>query len=76
MAEYELYYSFVSEHYPSRMHIEHLISGVDWMNGAVCDTEEMNCCHEKNVLLKGCHDHRIKMYQVDNSDPGDMCCEL
>ncbi|KAL7516642.1 hypothetical protein ACHAWX_001635 [Stephanocyclus meneghinianus] len=76
MAEYELYYSFVSEHYPGRMHIEHLVSGVDWMNGAVCDAKDMNCCHEKNVLLKGCHDHRIKMYEVDNSDPGDMCCEL
>jgi hypothetical protein len=73
IAEYELYYAFMLNFYPERMHIEHLISGKDWMNSAICDVEEMECCREKNVLLKGCHDHRIKNYELGD-DPGDMCC--
>lgn len=76
VAEYELYYSFMLEHYPERMHIEQLTAGVDWMNSAICDSKEMKCCHEKNVLLKGCHDHRIRQHEEEGDNPGDMCCEL
>ena len=75
IAEYELYYSFVSAFYPERMHIKRLTPGKDWMNSAICNEEEMKCCRENNVLLKGCHDHRIK-YHLAGGDPGDMCCEL
>ena len=58
------------------MHIKQLIAGIHWMNDAICDSKEVKCCHEKNVLLKGCHDHRIQWYEEERADPGDMCCEL
>lgn len=73
IAEYELYFAFVASFYLERMQIDRLTPGKDWMNSAVCDAREMQCCREKNVLLKGCHDHRIKKYLIDD-DPGDMCC--
>jgi len=57
------------------MTIEVLTPGKDWMNSAICDANEMKCCHEHNVLLKGCHDHRIKRY-TEGADAGDMCCDL
>ena len=75
IAEYELYYSFVSEFYPERMLIEQLTPGKDWMNSAICNEKEMKCCRDNYVLLKGCHDHRIKNH-LAGDDPGDMCCEL
>eukprot|EP00581_Thalassiosira_minuscula_P014576 CAMPEP_0183712858 /NCGR_PEP_ID=MMETSP0737-20130205/7913_1 /TAXON_ID=385413 /ORGANISM="Thalassiosira miniscula, Strain CCMP1093" /LENGTH=378 /DNA_ID=CAMNT_0025941577 /DNA_START=170 /DNA_END=1303 /DNA_ORIENTATION=+ len=60
VAEYELYFSFVSENYPHRVNLETIEDGVDIMLfSAICDEKEMACCREKSVLLKGCHDHRI-----------------
>ncbi|KAL3788233.1 hypothetical protein ACHAWO_012622 [Cyclotella atomus] len=73
ISEYELYYAFMVSFYPERMHVHRLTPGKDWMNSAICGDREMQCCREKNVLLKGCHDHRIKKYLIDD-DPGDMCC--
>lgn len=76
IAEYELYYSFVSEHYPERVHLEVLTDAVDIVLGsAICDEEEMKCCRKQGVLLKGCHDHRLKKYNADSSEVGGMCCK-
>lgn len=75
ISEFELYFSFISNFYRERMTIEVLTPGKDWMNSAVCNANEMKCCREHNVLLKGCHDHRIKRY-TEGADAGDMCCDL
>ncbi len=78
IAEYELYYSFVSTNYPERVRLETLNNGQNYMaSSAVCSEEEMSCCEKKGVLLKGCHDHRVTPYQRDQKNPGlkgDMCC--
>ena len=72
MAEYLLYYAFVLENYPKR--IIPMKSGVDIMDSGVCNEEEMKCCSEKHVLLKGCHDNRIEKYR-SSGWTGDMCCD-
>ena len=78
IAEYELYYAFVSTQYPDRVKVETLINGENYMgSSAICSANEMECCERKGVLLKGCHDHRIKIYEKDPKNPlnkGDMCC--
>ena len=75
VAEYELYFSFVSENYRQRVNIERIKSRVDFMGGsAICDKEEMDCCHNKSVLLKGCHDHSVKAWRHNPASMGDMCC--
>jgi len=77
VAEYELYHAFVSENYPERMHSETLIEGVNFMGGsAVCDAEEIECCREMGVVLKGCHNHRIREYNRDPTQTGSICCEM
>jgi hypothetical protein len=76
IAEYELYYSFLNEHYPERIHLETLKNTVNFMSGsAICDADEMHCCEEKRVLLKACHDHRVTQWKTNRTDFGDMCCE-
>lgn len=80
IAEYELYFAFVSENYPDRVRLERLTNGENYMgSSAICNAREMKCCEEKGVLLKGCHDHRIKAF-IDSkgsrkSSLGDMCCQ-
>ena len=59
VAEYLLYYAFVLENYPERIRQIPMKSGVDVMDSGVCEEEEMKCCRDKQVLLKGCHDHRL-----------------
>ena len=77
VAEYELYHAFVSENYPERMHSETLIEGVNFMGAsAVCDAEEIECCREMGVVLKGCHNHRIREYNRDPTQTGSICCEM
>ena len=57
------------------MNIERIKGGVDFMGGsAICDKEEMDCCHNKSVLLKGCHDHSVKAWRHNPASMGDMCC--
>ncbi len=75
VAEYELYYSFLAEHYPERINVEVLKNNDVMLASAICDAEEMQCCRHQNVLLKGCHDHRINEYKNDKNMTGDMCCE-
>jgi hypothetical protein len=82
VAEYELYFSFISFHYPERVHLEPLVNGVNFMGGSsICTDDEMECCREKKVLLKGCHNHRIDfMNNAKDEDDreyamGDMCCK-
>eukprot|EP00571_Detonula_confervacea_P001439 CAMPEP_0172323458 /NCGR_PEP_ID=MMETSP1058-20130122/48775_1 /TAXON_ID=83371 /ORGANISM="Detonula confervacea, Strain CCMP 353" /LENGTH=505 /DNA_ID=CAMNT_0013039455 /DNA_START=21 /DNA_END=1535 /DNA_ORIENTATION=+ len=66
IAEYELYYAFVSEQYTERVRLEPLRNGENYMaSSAICDAKEMACCQEKGVLLKGCHDHRINSWRND-----------
>eukprot|EP00986_Skeletonema_menzelii_P015077 scaffold11014_cov137-Skeletonema_menzelii.AAC.3 len=81
VSEYELYFSFISVHYPQRVHLESLENGVDMMlASAVCTADEMECCRKRGVLLKGCHDHRIDLMNNAKSNGqrvhamGDMCC--
>ncbi|KAL7544568.1 hypothetical protein ACHAWF_007945 [Thalassiosira exigua] len=75
IAEYELYFSFVSTNYPQRVRLETLKQGVDYMGSSgVCDAREMACCEERGVLLKGCHDHRVEMWRKNPRQVGDMCC--
>ncbi|KAL9178808.1 hypothetical protein ACHAXT_003939 [Thalassiosira profunda] len=78
VAEYELYFAFVSENYPQRVKVDVLTNLVDYMgSSAICTEEEMQCCERKGVLLKGCHDHRIQWWKDAPHDPatvGDMCC--
>ena len=76
IAEYELYYSFVTTNYAERVRVDTLTNTVDYMGGsAICSAEEMKCCEEQGVLLKGCHDHRIRKYNHHpfESNLGDMC---
>lgn len=74
VAEYELYFSFVSENYPQRVNLERLTDRVDYMGGsAICDEKEMECCREQGVLLKGCHDHRMSEWKKNPAQVGDMC---
>jgi hypothetical protein len=75
VAEYELYFSFVSENYPLRIGLERLKDGRDYMGGsAICDEEEIRCCREKSVLLKGCHSHRVEGWKKNPGAVGSMCC--
>ena len=76
ISEFELYFTFLQSFYSDRMHInvERLTPGKDWMNSGICDAREMKCCHDKNVLLKGCHDHRLAIFQ-QHGNKGDMCCD-
>ena len=46
---------------------------VDVMNSAICDREEMKCCEEKGVLMKGCHDHRIITYKKQMAERKVAC---
>ena len=65
----------MSEQFPERIQTETITQLKDVMLGsAICDADEMECCREKNVLLKGCHDHRISNWRKNPSDVGDMCC--
>ena len=82
ISEYELYYSFILYNYPERVHVETLVNGETiMMASAVCNANEMECCHSQGVLLKGCHDHRIEAVQKAKSEnerkwaTGDMCCK-
>jgi hypothetical protein len=82
ISEYELYYSFISYNYPDRVHVETLVNGENIMiASAVCNVNEMECCHNQGVLLKGCHDHRIQAVQKAKHEnarvwaAGDMCCK-
>jgi len=81
VAEYELYYSFVSFHYPERVLLKNLQNGADFMGGSsICNDHEMECCRNQNVLLKGCHNHRIEAMNTAErkvekySAMGEMCC--
>ncbi|KAL7533391.1 hypothetical protein ACHAXR_007667 [Thalassiosira sp. AJA248-18] len=75
IAEYELYFAFVSENYPERVMVGTLTNNVDYMaSSAICDKREMKCCEDRGVLLKGCHDHRIKEWEKYPIMVGDMCC--
>eukprot|EP00985_Skeletonema_marinoi_P000843 scaffold327_cov93-Skeletonema_marinoi.AAC.1 len=81
VAEYELYYSFVSFHYPERVLLKNLQNGADFMGGSsICNDHEMECCRNQNVLLKGCHNHRIEAMNTAESKVekfgamGEMCC--
>mmetsp|Transcript_8723 Transcript_8723/g.18637 ORF Transcript_8723/g.18637 Transcript_8723/m.18637 type:complete len:414 (+) Transcript_8723:85-1326(+) len=74
VAEYELYYSFLAEHYPERINVEVLKKSDVMLASAICDAKEMQCCRDQNVLLKGCHDHRINEYKENKSLTGDICC--
>ena len=74
VAEYKLYSAFVRENYPQRIHFETLKNGVNFMGGsAICEKEEIKCCREKSVLLKGCHVHRISSWRKNPNNVGDMC---
>ena len=76
IAEYELYFAFASHNYPERVNVVPLINEKDYMAGsAICSSEEMKCCEDKGVLLKGCHDHRIRLWEGDQTLVGDMCCK-
>ena len=82
VAEYEVYYSFISTNYPERVHLERLLNGVNYMGGSsVCTDDEMECCREKKVLLKGCHNHRIDAMKTARDEDerefamGNMCCK-
>jgi hypothetical protein len=82
ISEYELYYSFISYNYPDRVQVETLVNGESIMiASAVCNVNEMECCHNQGVLLKGCHDHRIQAVQKAKNEnervwaTGDMCCK-
>jgi len=81
VAEYELYFSFISFNYPDRVYLEQLVNGVNYMAGsAICTNDEMECCREKSVLLKGCHNHRIDALKEAKGRfqrkhaIGEMCC--
>lgn len=75
VAEYELYFAFVATNYPERVQVQPLVNGKDYMGAsAVCTEEEMKCCRERGVLLKGCHDHRIRWHEKNPAMVGDMCC--
>ena len=81
VAEYELYYSFISHNYPERVHTVKLENGMNYMGGsAICDKAEIDCCRAKGVLLKGCHNHRIDLMKAATSNYarnvaiGDLCC--
>ena len=76
IAEYELYFAFAKARYPERIRVTPLTNGRDYMgSSAICDAEELACCRERGVLLKGCHDHRIALWQQKKAtNPGDMCC--
>ncbi len=81
VSEYELYYSFISFNYPERVHLESLLNGENFIEAsAVCTAHEMECCRKKDVLLKGCHDHRIDFLSKAKNNAekffamGDMCC--
>ncbi len=81
VSEYELYYAFISFHYPERVHMESLVNGENFIEAsAVCTDDEMECCRKKDVLLKGCHDHRIDLMNKAKNNAekffamGDMCC--
>lgn len=81
VSEYELYYSFISSQYPERVHLESLVNGENFIvASAVCTDDEMECCRKKDVLLKGCHDHRIDLMNKAKTNAekfhamGDMCC--
>jgi hypothetical protein len=70
VSEFELYYSFVSVHYPERLHVVTLVEDVDFvLSSGICSDHEMECCRNKQVLLKGCHNHR-----VGEANAGGMCC--
>ncbi|EJK76024.1 hypothetical protein THAOC_02233 [Thalassiosira oceanica] len=76
IAEYELYFAFVSHNYPERVNVVSLTNEKDYMAGsAICSSEEMKCCEDRGVLLKGCHDHRILLWEEDETLVGDMCCQ-
>ena len=76
IAEYELYFAFVSHNYPERVNVVSLTNGKDYMAGsAICSSEEIKCCEDRGVLLKGCHDHRIQLWEEDKTLVGDMCCQ-
>lgn len=77
VSEYELYFNYVREHYPQRLQLETVKQGRDIMLGsAICDEQEMECCREQSVVLKGCHDHRVSYWRENPEAVGDMCsCE-
>ncbi|KAL7503033.1 hypothetical protein ACHAXN_002699, partial [Cyclotella atomus] len=75
VAEYLLYFAFLENRYPERITMVPLKWTVDVMNSGVCDEEEMKCCEQREVLMKGCHDHRVEEYRASNGTvTGDMCC--
>lgn len=75
VAEYLLYFAFLENKYPERVRMVPMMPGVDVMDSGVCDKEEMKCCEQRLVLLKGCHDHRVSAYMESNgTHTGDMCC--
>ena len=39
----------------------------------ICGEVDMGCCRER-VLLKGCHDNRIRLWESDAEAVGGMCC--
>lgn len=74
VAEYELYFSWVYHQFRERLQVEYFTQGNSFMGGSsICNRQEMECCQRQNVLLKGCHDHRVKFWP-ESDDPGDMCC--
>jgi hypothetical protein len=78
VAEYRLYFAFVENNYPEIVRLIPAKPHVDVMDSGLCSQEEMKCCEEKGVLLKGCHDHRVKLF-IDSGGrdwlgKGDICC--
>lgn len=70
VSEYELYYSWVYHQFPQRVQVKYEINDRTFMTASgFCNSHEMDCCHTKKVLLKGCHDHRIKIHSK-----AYMCC--
>lgn len=75
VAEYLLYFAFLENKYNERITLVPLKIGVDVMDSGVCEKEDMLCCEQREVLLKGCHDHRVGQYRASNGTiTGDMCC--
>jgi hypothetical protein len=73
-----LYFAFVENNYPEIVRLIPAKPHVDVMDSGLCSQEEMKCCEEKGVLLKGCHDHRVKLF-IDSGGrdwlgKGDICC--
>ena len=76
-SEYELYFAFVSEQCPERVRRETLQDLVSIIMGsAICDAEEMECCRNSSVLLKGCHDHKVAPWREAGSQriKGHVTC--